>query len=245
MELPKSGLTTAATIKITALSAGAAREVMTCLAAEFFRQTGNEVLFTFAPVGAIAMKVAGGETADIVVVSEQAMEKLVRQGKVLTETVVELGRVGVGVAVRDGVQVPDISTAEAFRQTLLAAASLVYADPAKGASSGIHFAVLLDKLGIAEAVKKKSILLPGGYAIMELVAEGKAELGIQQITEILPVKGVKLAGPLPPALQKITTYAAGIMTAAVKPDIAASFVAFATGPAAEQSFSAAGFDKCQ
>src|SRR3989475_2431656 len=113
-----------------------------------------------------------------------------------------------GVGVREGAPRPDISTPEAFKQAVLAAKSLTYVDPAQGATSGIHFASVLQRLGIADAVKSKTTLVPGGYPA-ELVAEGKVELVAHQISEILPVKGVTFVDPLPRELQKVTTYSAG------------------------------------
>lgn len=227
---------------VTVLSAGAVQDVMGKLAGDFRDRTGTGVTLSVGTVGALTDRIAAGDTADIVIVTAQAMSELVRQGKVVPETVVEVGRVGVGVAIREGAPLPDISTAEAFRQTLLVAGSLVYADPAKGASSGIYFATVLDRLGIAEVVRGKTTLLPGGF-VVELVAQGKAEIGIHQITEILPVKGVVLAGPLPAELQKITTYSAGIMNQAVAAEAAAEFLRFVTGSEAAPSFKAAGFGR--
>jgi len=232
----------AAAPAVTVLSAGAVSDVMSKLATEFHDQTGRSITLSVGTVGALTDRIAAGESADIVIVTSQAMAELVKQGKVAPDSVVEVGRVGVGVAIREGDPVPDISTTESFKQTLLAAQSLVYADPAKGASSGIYFATVLDRLGIAAAVKDKSILLPGGF-VVELVAQGKAEIGIHQITEILPVKGVVLAGPLPPELQKVTTYSAGIMTAAADPGSAGEFLRFVTSKDAAPSFTAAGFGR--
>ena len=231
---------TAAAADITVFSAGAVSAVMAKLADDFSAQFGSNVKFTVGTVGQLQDRIAAGETADVVFVTAEALEELVKQGKVVAGTPVEVGKVGVGVAVREGAPLPDISTAAAFRQTLLDAKSLVYADPAKGASSGIYFATVLDKLGIADAVKDKSTLLPGGF-VVELVAEGKAEIGVHQITEIVPVHGVTLVGPLPPELQKVTTYSGGVMSAAVNRDGAAAFLRFVTSPEAAPSFKALGF----
>lgn len=228
--------------EITVLSAGAVQEVMGKLAAEFGEKSGRKVFLSVGTVGALTDRIAAGETADIVIVTAEAMADLVTQGKVAADSVTEVGKVGVGVAVREGAPMPDISTAAAFRRTLLNAKSLVYADPAKGASSGIYFASLLDRLGIADAVKDKITLLPGGF-VVELVAQGKAEIGIHQITEILPVKGVVLAGPLPAELQKVTTYSAGIMTSASSPEAAREFLRFVDSPEAAPRFQAAGFGR--
>jgi molybdate transport system substrate-binding protein len=146
-----------------------------------------------------------------------------------------------GVGVREGAPVPDIATSEAFKQALLAARSLVYVDPAQGATSGIHFAGLLQKFGIADDVKSKTTLVPGGYPA-ELVANGEVEMVVHQISEIVPVKGVRLVGPLPKDVQKVTVYSAGIAKKAVTPDAARSFVTFLTSPAIKARFAAAGLD---
>jgi len=232
----------ASAAEINALSAGAVTEVMTHLAKDFLAETGNTIKFSFAPVGTVLGKMAAGETGDIIILTDKAINDLVTKGKIVPESVVEIGKVGIGVAIREGAPAIDISTVESFRQSLLNAKSLVYADPAKGASSGIYFAGLLQRIGIADAVKDKTSLQPGGY-VVELVAQGKAEIGIHQITEILPVKGVSLIGPLPAELQNITTYSAGIMTTAVSPEIAKAFLDYATSPQTAPLFKELGFGR--
>lgn len=226
--------------RLSVFCAGAAREAITRLARDFGTLTGNDVTLDYGTVGVLKNRVAGGEIADIVVVTADAMAELVRQQKVVPETVAEIGRVGVGIAVRSDAPVPDISTPEALRQTLLAAASVAYPDPAKGATSGIHFAKVLDDLGIAGAVNPKSRLATGGY-VVETVAAGAADLGVQQITEILPVAGVRLVGPLPASLQKITPYSVGKLTAAPSPALAAAFLGFLAGEQSAAALRAAGF----
>lgn len=146
-----------------------------------------------------------------------------------------------GVGVREGAPRPDISTSGAFRQALLAARSITYVDPAQGATSGIYFASLLKTWGIDEAMKPKTTLVPGGYPA-ELVAKGEVEMVVHQISEIVPVKGVMLVGPLPKDVQKITTYSAGIATKATAPDVAKAFVAYLMTPSARPKFTAAGLD---
>lgn len=232
----------ASAAEIKALSAGAVTEVMTHLAKDFKVQTGNEIKFSFAPVGTVLNQMAAGATGDIIILTDKAIDDLVAKGLIVSDSVVEIGKVGIGVAIKDGAPTPDIFTVDAFRQTLLNAKSLVYADPAKGASSGIYFTGLLQRLGIADDVKGKTSLLPGGY-VVELVAEGKAEIGIHQITEILPVKGAKLLGPLPSEVQNITTYSAGISTSAVSPDIAKAFLQFALSPQNAPLFKELGFGR--
>jgi molybdate transport system substrate-binding protein len=146
-----------------------------------------------------------------------------------------------GVGVRDGAPRPDISTSEAFKQSLLAAKSLAYVDPAQGATSGIYLASLLQTYGIADAMKAKTTLVPGGYPA-ELVAKGEVEMVVHQISEIVPVKGVTLVGPLPRAVQKVTIYSTGIATKAAAPDVARAFVAFLASPSVKPKFAAAGLD---
>jgi molybdate transport system substrate-binding protein len=143
--------------------------------------------------------------------------------------------------VRDGAPRPDISTSDALKQALLAAKSITYVDPAQGATSGIHFADVLQKLGIADAVKSKTTLVPGGYPA-ELVAKGEVEMVVHQISEIVPVRGVTLLGPLPKDVQKVTTYSAGIAKKSASPEAARAFVAFLTSPTVKAKLAAAGLD---
>jgi molybdate transport system substrate-binding protein len=231
----------AAAAEIKVLSAGALRPVLPGLAELFQRETGQVVMLAFGTAGAVRQKTAAGEPADVVIATDIGIDELVRQGHVAAGTRTDIARVGMGVAIRQGTPLPDISSTEAFRQALLAARSIVYNDPAIGATSGIHFAGVLERLGIAEAVKDKTVLWPGGYAA-EAVATGRADLCVHQISEILPVKGVTLVGPLPRDLQKITTYSAGVLARGAMPDAARAFIAFLARPAFKPTFAEAGLD---
>lgn len=226
---------------LTVLSAGAAQAAIGYLMEIFLQETGSQIQVTFAPAGSIVEKIHGGETADIVVLTDQSLQKLRQQGTIMPDTIIGIGRVGVGIAVREGQPIPDISTTESFRQVLLNAKSIVYADPRKGASSGIHFANVLERLGIQTAVQTKSHCLSGGYSVMEAVAAGSAEIGVQQATEIIPVKGVTLVGMLPSELQKVTTYTAGVMTTTTMPELARQFAGLAGKAAAKGCFDRFGF----
>ena len=150
-----------------------------------------------------------------------------------------IARVGIGVAVNEKAALPDISTVDAFKKTLLAAKSIVYIDPKVG-TSGKHVAQVLEKLGIAEQVNRKATFGQGGY-ITEPVGRGEIELGIHQISEILPVKGVKLAGPLPAELQKYTVYVAVPVTQSSKQQAVSDFIKHLTGPAAREGLATAGY----
>src|SRR3989454_834234 len=143
----------------------------------------------------LMMTTSAGEPVDVVIMSDAAIDETARQGAVVPGTRTDIARTGMGVAVREGAPKPDISTPEALKQALLAAKSLVYVDPGQGATSGIHFAGVLERLGIADAVRAKTRLVPGGYPA-ELVARGEVELVAHQIREIVPVKGVTLVGEL-------------------------------------------------
>ena len=229
----------AAEIKV--LSAGAMKSIVTELGEAFKQETGHTLSMTFDTVGAQSKRLSAGEPADVVVLTDVAIDQLEGQGLIVAGSRVDIARVGVGVGVREGAPRPDISTPEALKQTLLSAKSLVYVDPARGATSGIHFASVLQRLGIADAVKSKTILIPTGYAA-EVVARGEAEICVHQISEILPVKGVTLVGPLPRELQKVTVYSGGLAAKAAQPEAARAFLAFLTRPAFKSKLAAAGLD---
>jgi molybdate transport system substrate-binding protein len=229
----------AAEVKV--LSAGAVRSIVTDLAEDFRRETGHTVTFTFGTVGVIKQKLGAGEAADVVIMTDAATDEMTGQGVLAEGSRTDIARTGMGVGVRDGAPRPDIATPEAFKQALLAAKSLTYVDPAQGATSGIHFASVLQRLGIADAVKSKTRLVPGGYPA-ELVAKGEVEMVVHQISEIVPVRGVTLVGPLPKDLQKLTVYSAGLATGSAQPDAAKAFIAFVSRPAFKAKFASAGLD---
>ena len=226
--------------EVRVISAGAVRAIVTEMARAYEKETGNTVTLTFGTVGVVRQKMAA-EPADVVIMTDVAVDESARQGTVVAGSRTDIARTGMGVGVRDGAPRPDISSTDAFTQTLLAAKSIVYVDPAQGATSGIHFASVLGRLGIAEVMKPKTTLVAGGYPA-ELVAKGEVELVVHQISEIMPVKGVTLVGPLPKDLQKVTTYSAGVAAKATAPDLARGFIAFLTRPAFKPKFAEAGLD---
>jgi len=225
--------------ELNVLSAGAVRSIVTDLAKAFQDETGHTVKLTFGTVGVIRQKLAAGEKADVVIMTDVAIDDIARQGTVAPGSRTDIGRTAMGVGVREGAPRPDVSTPDALKQTLLAAKSITYVDPAQGATSGIHFASVLQRLGIADAVKSKTTLVPGGYPA-ELVAKGEVELVVHQISEIVPVKGVTLVGPLPKELQKLTVYSAGLAAQSDTPEMARAFVGFVTRPAFKPKFAEAG-----
>jgi molybdate transport system substrate-binding protein len=235
----RGGDAEAAEIKV--LSAGAVKAAVADLGEAFGRESGHTVAFTFAPVGVLQRRIAAGEPADLLIMSDAALQEQEQKGVVVAGTKTDIARVGIGVCVREGAPLPDISTPEALKQAILAAKSLVYMDPSRGATSGVYFAGVLERLGIGEAVKGKTLLWQDGSSA-EPVAKGEADLCVQQMSEILPVKGVRLVGPLPREVQKVTTYSAGLATAAAAPDAAKAFLAYLLGPAAKAKFAAVGLD---
>ncbi len=235
-----AGVGQAEAAEITVLSAGAVRSIVTELAQAFEKETGHKVALEFGTVGVTRKRLAAGP-ADLVIMSDVAIDETIKEGALVAGSRVDIARTGMGVGVRDGAPKPDISTADAFKQAVLGARSITYVDPAQGATSGIYFASLLQKFGIAEAVKPKTTLVPGGYPA-ELVAKGEVEMVVHQISEIVPVKGVTLVGPLPKDIQKVTVYSTGLTTKATTPEVARAFVAFVTSPAVKAKFAAAGLD---
>ena len=218
--------------ELRVLSGGAAKSLVDPLAASF---THGKVAVQYQPMGKLVDSLAQGAEVDLVIVTEETLPRLQRENRVQPGAK-PIARVGIGVAVNEKAPSPDISTVDAFKRTLLAARSVVYIDPKVG-TSGKHVAEVLARLGIADQVNAKAKLGQGGY-IVEPVGRGEIELGIHQISEILPVKGVKLVGPLPPELQKYTTYVA----APVKPSrLATEFVEHLTGTEARARLAAAGY----
>ncbi|HEU5196988.1 MAG TPA: substrate-binding domain-containing protein [Methylomirabilota bacterium] len=237
------GLLVAATAQageVRIISAGAVKSIITDLAQVYEKETGNKVVMEFGPMGFVRQKLAS-DPADVVIMSDTVIEDTLAKGGVVAGSRTDIARTGMGVGVRAGAPVPDISTVDALKRALLEAKSIVYVDPASGATSGVHFASVLQKLGIAEQVKPKTKLVPGGYPA-ELVAKGEVDLVVHQISEILPVKGVTLVGPLPKEVQKVTVYAAGVASKSTSAELGRNFIAFITRPASKAKLAEAGLD---
>jgi molybdate transport system substrate-binding protein len=231
----------AAAAEIKVLTAGAFKQVLLMLVPDFEKQTGHKVIVENDTVGALAKRIEGGEVFDLAVLTPAAVNDLSSKGKFVAGSRTNLGRVGVGVVVREGAPKPDISSVDAFKKALLAAKSVAYIDPAAGGSSGIYVAGLLDRLGVAAEVKPKAKLIPGG-AVAEHIARGEAELGIHQISEILPVKGVTLVGPLPADIQNYTVYAAGLGAHGKESEAAKALLKTLSGPAAADVLKSKGME---
>ena len=195
--------------EVRVLTAGAFKGVVLAAAPDWERETGHTLRVDNDTAGALARRVLAGEGFDLLVVPPAQMAVLA--GRVAGA--VPLARVGIGVAVRAGAPVPEIGGLAALRAAVLAAPRIAYIDPASGGSSGPHVAALLERLGIAEAMRGRSLLVNGGL-VAERVADGSADLAIHQISEILPVPGVVLVGPLPAEAQLHTAYSGATSPAA-------------------------------
>jgi molybdate transport system substrate-binding protein len=227
---------------ITVVSGGAFKQVLNALIAQYEKETGNKVAATYQTVGQhVALIRDGKDQFDVAILTPEAIDGLAQDGKVVPGTRAELAKVGVGVVVKAGAPLPDIGTDDAFKRALLAAKSVAYIDPKAGGSSGIYVDKLLERLGIADQVRAKAVLVQGG-AVADKVADGEAEIGVHQISEILPVAGVTLVGPLPADIQNFTVYAAGVGSAAKDVAAAKGFVQFLTGPHALPIIKAKGME---
>jgi molybdate transport system substrate-binding protein len=224
------------------MSAGAVMSMVTALGDEFARATGHKLDLNFGTAGALTERLKAGEKADLVILSASAIETLEKTGMFVTGSRTDLGRTVTGVVVKDGAPLPDISTPEAFKRALLKARTVSYTDPKAGGSSGTAFAAMLDKLGIADAVNKKAVLGKRGHEVATLVAEGKAEIGTTFISEVLPIKGAKVVGPLPGDLHNANTYTAAIPVSSPARDAAAALLRALTDPATGGRWTAAGLE---
>jgi molybdate transport system substrate-binding protein len=229
----------AAAGEITIFSGGAVKSALVEAASIFEKQKGAKITIEFHPMGPLTKKLAEGSVPDIVILTREVMDEEEKKPVLAGQPQTEVGRVAIGVAVGENAPAPDISTPDAFRNALLSAKSIVYIDPARG-TSGKHLAGVFDRLGIADALKPKTTLGSGGY-VVEPVGRGEIELGIHQITEILPVKGVKLVGPLPVALQKETVYVGAVTASARNPADSQAFLAYLRTPEAQSLFAERGF----
>jgi molybdate transport system substrate-binding protein len=229
----------AAEVKV--LTAGAFKQVVLALVPDFEKQTGNKVVVDNDTAGGLKKRIESGEAFDVAVITPAVVDELAATGKIAAGSRVNLASVSIGVVIKEGAPKPDVSTVDAFKRALLEAKSVAYIDPASGGSSGIYIDKLLERLGIADQVRPKAMLKKGGY-VAELIVNGEAELGLHQISEIVPVKGAVLAGPLPKEIQNTTTYAAGLSASPQNKDAAQALIKMFSGPAAAAVLKTKGMD---
>ncbi|HEX6690034.1 MAG TPA: substrate-binding domain-containing protein [Burkholderiales bacterium] len=218
---------------IKVLSGGAARHALEPMVASF---PGHSVSFDFQTMGKLQQSLAAGQKADLLVVTTEVLERLQKDGRLPAGKAVPLARVGIGVAVHEKAPLPDISTPEAMRRTLLAAKSIVYINPKTG-TSGKYVEAMLEKLNVLEQMKARTTLVNEGYAVAP-VGRGEVELGIHQISEIIPVPGVRLVGELPKEFQRYTVYT---MVAVSERQAVKDFMAHLTSPQARERLAKAGY----
>jgi molybdate transport system substrate-binding protein len=226
---------------IRVLGTGAVAASTQDLAAAFAARAGRAVVLTTANAGVAARRLRDGEAADLMLNSGGQVGRLAADGLVDGTTTRELGRMLIGVAVRQGTSQPDIATESALRAAILAAPMIAHSDPSTGATAGTHAARLVERLGIAEQMRARTLVFPGGGAAVQAVADGRAALALTQISEIIAVPGAALVGPLPDGAQLVTPYLGAVTARAADRDGAAAFLAFLTGPEGQARFRAAGF----
>ena len=222
------GMNTAHDAEIKVIASAAVKEAYLDLVPAFEKSSGHKVTTIWAGTEAITKRISGGEMADIVLIAAPNIDKLISEGRLVAGSRADVAKSGIGVAVRAGLPKPDISSGEAVKKAVLAAKSVAYSS----GPSGFYVADLFKKMGIADQIKDKVNQTPSGVQVGEVVARGEADLGFQQVSELLHLKGIHYLGPLPADIQHITVFSAGLHTAAAAPDAAKALVKFLTAPEA-------------
>ena len=224
--LTPNGRVQAAELKL--MVTNGTRAIVDELGPQFERATGHKLVIKYEGSPFLQKAIEGGEGFDIVLLTVESMDAIAKAGKIDTSARKIVARSGIGVAMRAGAQKPDITTSEAFKRAMLSAKSIAYVTVG---TSGRHFIAMCERLGIAEEVKAKGKTKPSGN-VAEFVANGDAELAIQQVSELLSVAGIELVGPLPPELQLLTVFTAAIAAHSPAPDAAKAFIGFIGTPEA-------------
>jgi molybdate transport system substrate-binding protein len=230
-----AGAAEAAEVKV--LASNAVKTALEELAPRFEKGNEHKLTFTFNAAAALKTEIEKGAQFDLAILTAPAVDDLIKQGKLVAATRADIARSGAGVAIKKGAPKPDISTTEAFKRTLLDAKSIGYVE--QGAT-GIYLKGLFERLGIADQLKAKTKLLPPSNPAAHAVANGEAEIGMTQISEILPYAGAELVGPLPAAIQLYSVFPAAVGSAAREPDAAKALIKFLQTPAAAAVLKAKG-----
>ena len=216
--------------KLTVLSGGAAQGLFASIDAALREQHGCAIDGTFGAVGAMRAKLAGGHTADVVVLTSAILRDLAASGDVIADTVTDVGRVETAIAVRGDDPAPDVADAASLKQALLGADAVYFPDPVQ-ATAGIHFASVLERLGISETLKQRLRTFPNGATAMRALAVSteRRPIGCTQVTEILSTPGIRLIASLPKGCDLATTYTAGVVARSTNKDSARALVALLAG----------------
>jgi len=228
--------------EIRALVALGVKDVVDDLGPKFERASGHKLSIKFGTLGGLVKMVQGGETADIIIIPRQGIDGLVKDGKATAGSATDIARSEVVVVYRKGAPKPDVSSPDALKRTLLAAKSVTYSNPADGGASAIHFAKVIDRLGIAKEMKPKTVFAKAGRDTGVVVASGKAELGVNQLQVLFSVEGIEVAGPLPGNLGATTVFTSAIMTGAKNAAPAQALVKFLRTPEAAKVIKAKGMN---
>ncbi len=235
--------TPACATDINAMITTAMKAAMDVLLPQFERATGNKVNVTYGPSGGLTRRFNAGEPADLIAVDSAALDELIKQAKVVPGRT-DIARTGIGIAVRKGAPKPDVSSADALKRALLAAKTVGHTAPAGGGITAGHIMRLFEKLGIDKEVAAKTKLAAGGPngRVSVLVSSGEAEIGLQQVSELMSNPEVEVIGMLPTELQQITIYSAGIAASAKQPDAAKALIGFLAAPNAKAIYKTKGLD---
>jgi len=218
------------------------RSAVEQLVPQLEKASGRKLAITWGTAPMLVKRIEGGETADVLILSRAGLDSLSNQGRIAPGSDVTLASSGVAIAVKAGAPKPDISTAQALKQTLLRAKSISYSEPAAGGASGVYFAKLLDRMGIADAMKAKTKFPPAGGFSGTLLVTGAAELAVQQKPELLHVAGIEIVGFLPGDLNMVTAFAAGIGADSKNANAAKAVIKSLHSPEAAAVFRAKGLD---
>jgi molybdate transport system substrate-binding protein len=242
--LQEEGGRVALPIEIRVLSTTAMKMVFEEIAPRFERETGNRLAVTLGPSLVLEKRLGEGEAADVAIVTDAGAKNLIARGMLAAAGAADIARSPIGICVAKGAVKPDISTADAFKRTMLAAKSVAMSKPVGGGASGVHMAKVFERLGITDAMQAKAKYGAGGAGgLAALVVErGEAEIGIQQMAELMAVPGIKVVGPLPPELQSLTVFTAAVPANAPHPEAGRAVIAVLTTAAAKSVIKAKGLD---
>ncbi len=234
------GISTAHAADLKVFVGGAMTETVEKIGAQFARASGNRLEYVSDTTGALQKRLQSGEKPDVVVVTAGGLDALQKENRIAPGTRTTLVRALIGVAMQPNGTPPDLSSPDSIKASLLKARSVAYVSPAAGGTSGTYFEGLLKKMGIYDQMKSKIVYRNQGSEVADAVAKGQAEIGISFIAELAPNKGVKIAGPLPDAIQSPTDYVAGVTTVSANPQAAREFINAMTSPSGGAVFRAAG-----